>query len=68
MKLLVIDCNKGIPINGGFKHVALNCLTVNGNKITDKIMEVIFTGILSEDFIYDFRCDPENFIEGLDES
>lgn len=65
-KFLRIDCNRGIPIDGGFRHTIFESSTMNGKKAINKLVSVKFSEILSEDaYIESFKNDPDAFIGGL---
>jgi len=67
MNLLLIDCNKGKPVDNGFRHTVFSFGNVNGNPTREVLASVKFNSILTEvDQLVPFRTNPKEFLAGLE--
>lgn len=67
MNLLVIDCNKGKPVDNGFRHTVFSIGKVNGQPTRDVLASVKFNSILTdEEHLTPFRTTPKEFLASLE--
>lgn len=68
MNLLCISTNKGIPIDGGFRHSVFTTSKVNGEMSINIISSEKFSTVINEQHWIDaYRTNPKKFLKEIND-